>query len=256
MPDTLFRRAVRRLRHGLSALAEPLLVLAVMVISTSAIAQPFYIPSDSMEPTLAIGDYLVATKYSYGYSRYSLPFDLAPASSQRLFGKMPARGDVVVFRLPRDSKVNYVKRVVGLPGDRVRMQSGRLYLNGEMLSLARDGGDLVEFGDGRTRMAARFRETLPGGRSYEIYKLRWDGPLDDTAEITVPQGYYFMMGDNRDDSLDSRVAASDGGVGLVPEENLMGKARVVLGSYDFLNAARPARWLAAIRPERALTNIE
>ena len=238
------------------ALAEPALIIAIMVISTSAIAQPFYVPSGSMEPTLAIGDYLVATKYSYGYSRYSLPFDIGPASSQRLFGKSPARGDVVVFRVPSDPKVNYVKRVIGLPGDRVQMRGGHLILNGKAVPLTWDGEGAVKFGDGRNRIAARYRETLPGGKTHVIYKMRWDAPLDDTVEYKVPAGHYFMMGDNRDDSLDSRVAAEEGGVGFVPDENLVGRARVVLGSYDFLNAGLPAQWLTALRPRRSLTEIE
>jgi signal peptidase I len=245
-----------RLRAGLRALAEPLLILAIMVISTSAIAQPFYVPSGSMEPTLAIGDYLVATKYSYGYSRYSLPFDFGPASRQRLFAHMPARGDVVVFRVPGNPKVNYVKRVIGLPGDRVQMRGGHLILNGRAVPLAPDGEGVVEFGNGRGLTTARFRETLPGGRVHTIYKMRWDGPLDDTVEYRVPSGHYFMMGDNRDDSLDSRVPVDEGGVGFVPDENLVGRARLVVASYDFLNMGWPARWLTALRPRRALTQIE
>ena len=245
-----------RLRICLRALAEPVLVLAIMVVSTSAIAQPFYIPSGSMEPTLSIGDYLVATKYSYGYSRYSLPFDLGPASRRRLFGQMPARGDVVVFRVPGNPKINYVKRVIGLPGDRVRMRGGRLILNGKLVPLTADGAGDVEFGNGESRAVARYRETLPGGKSHAIYKMRWDGPLDDTREYQVPPGHYFMMGDNRDDSLDSRVPVEEGGVGFVPDENLVGRARAVVASYDFLNAGWPARWFTALRPGRALTGIE
>ena len=256
MAANLTRGLTSRLRASLRSLAEPLLVLTIMMVSTTAIAQPFYIPSGSMEPTLAIGDYLVATKFSYGYSRYSLPFDLAPASERRLFGRMPDRGDVVVFRVPGNPKVNYVKRVIGLPGDRVRMRGGRLILNGKTVPLTHDGSGVVEFGNGRGMTAARYRETLPGAKDHVIYKIRWDGPLDDTPEFRVPVGHYFMMGDNRDDSLDSRVPVDAGGVGFVPDENLVGRARMVLGSYDFLNAAWPVRWLTALRPERAVTRVE
>jgi len=245
-----------RLRAGLAGLAEPLLIAGAVLISTSAIAQPFYVPSGSMEPSLAIGDYLMVTKYSYGYSRYSVPFDLAPASDTRLFERMPARGDVAVFRVPGHPKLNYIKRVIGLPGDRIQMRRGHLVINGQQLPLAADGEGMVEFGDGQEAPVARYRETLPGGVDHVVYKMRWDGPLDDTEEFTVPPGHLFMMGDNRDDSLDSRVAVRDGGVGFVPMENLVGKARWVLGSYDYLNMGLPANWITALRTERMFSRIE
>lgn len=254
--EHMFRTTIAWMRAGFAGLIEPLLVIAAVTISTSAIAQPFYVPSGSMEPSLAIGDYLMVTKYSYGYSRYSVPFDLAPASDTRLFGRLPARGDVVVFRLPAHSKIAFVKRVIGLPGDRVRMQGGHLIINGRALPLVSDGEGVVEFGDGHAAPVARYRETLPGGADHVVYKMRWDGPLDDTGEVTVPPGHLFMMGDNRDDSLDSRVAIADGGVGFVPMENLVGKARWVLGSYDYLNMGLPANWITALRTERMFTRIE
>jgi signal peptidase I len=244
-----------RLQPLLRFLIEPFFIFAAVFISTSAIAQPFYIPSGSMEPTLAIGDYLVVTKYSYGYSRYSLPLGIGPAAKERLLGSLPRRGDVIVFRLPRDPKVNLIKRVIGLPNDRVQMKDGRLYINGRIVPMKRDGDGDVEFGDGRNLKVARFTETLPGGVAHLIYKMRWDGELDNTPELIVPTGHIFVMGDNRDDSLDSRVAMSDGGVGFVPVENLVGKARVVLGSYDFLNMGRPAKWLAALRTDRTFSMI-
>jgi len=227
-----------------------------MMVSTTAIAQPFYVPSGSMEPTLAIGDYLMVTKYSYGYSRYSVPLDLAPASDTRLFERLPERGDVAVFRVPSHPKVSYIKRVIGLPGDRIQMRGGHLFVNGQEARLTAGGEAMVEFGDGHSAPVARYHETLPGGVDHIVYKMRWNGPLDDTQEFTVPPGHLFMMGDNRDDSLDSRVAAEDGGVGFVPMENLVGKARWVLGSYDYLNMGLPTGWLAALRTERTLSRIE
>jgi signal peptidase I len=252
----LVRGAVARMRAGIGDAAELLVVIGVMLVSTSAIAQPFYVPSGSMEPTLAIGDYLVVTKYSYGYSRYSVPFDLAPASDTRLFGHMPGRGDVAVFRVPNNPKVSYIKRVIGLPGDTIQMRGGHLYLNGQAVPLAREADGKIEFGDGHDAPVARYRERLPGGASHIVYKMRWNGPLDDTPVFTVPAGHLFMMGDNRDDSLDSRVAPSEGGVGFVPMENLVGKAQWVLGSYDFLNMGLPANWITAFRTERVMNRIE
>jgi signal peptidase I len=244
-----------RVRSLMRFLIELFFIFAAVFLSTSAIAQPFYVPSGSMEPTLAIGDYLVVTKYSYGYSRYSLPFDFGLVASGRLLSSLPNRGDVIVFRLPRDTKVNLIKRVIGLPNDRIQMRDGCLYINRKMVPIRRDGDGGVEFGDGREMQAARYEETLPGRVAHPIYKFRWNGDLDNTQEFTVPPGHIFAMGDNRDDSLDSRVAMRDGGVGFVPVENLVGKARAVVGSYDFLNMGWPTGWLTALRSDRSFTVI-
>ncbi len=242
----------KKLRAVLDWLAEPALVGAVMVCATTAIAQPFYVPSGSMEPTIQIGDALLGSKFAYGYSRYSLPYGVGPDADGRLFGRLPRRGDVVVFRLPRDPTITYVKRVVGLPGDHVQMIQGRLFINGVAVPLKRAGTGQVEEEDGRHRAIARYIETLPGGESHPIFKSGWDGPLDNTAEVVVPKGHVFMMGDNRDNSLDSRVAARDGGVGMVPLENLVARADITLGSVDYLNATTPLDWLSSIRLSRFL----
>ena len=162
---------------------------------------------------------------------------------------------MIVFRVPNNPKVNYVKRVIGLPGDRVAMRGGRLFLNGRIVPEQSLGQARVEFGDGHFESVESYREALPGA-SHIIYKLPRGSFLDNTEEFRVPEGHLFMMGDNRDDSLDSRVAASEGGVGYVPLENLVGKARWVVGSYDFLNAVRPAAWLSAFRTDRILQQVE
>ena len=236
-------------------IAEPLAVLIVVFSATTAIAQPFYVPSGSMEPTLAIGDALIGNKFAYGYSRYSLPLALGPKSDTRLFSHLPKRGDVAVFRLPRDPSITYVKRVIGLPGDRIQMVHGRLVLNGKTVPLSGAQTASVENEDGSLAPVIRYSETLPGGITHPILKLGWDGALDNTEVFTVPAGHLFMMGDNRDNSLDSRVPAASGGVGFVPMENLMARADVTIGSYDFLNMKGPASWPGLVRLSRFLRAI-
>jgi signal peptidase I len=232
------------------AVAETLLVVALVFVSNAALAQPFYVPSGSMEPTLQIGDAVIGSKFPYGYSRYSLPFGAGPKSETRLFGHVPKRGDVVVFRLPRDPDVTYVKRVIGLPGDHLQMRHGRLILNGRVVPLTPDGTASDEAPNGEGVVSARFTESLPGGVKHPVFKWGWDGPLDNTRTFVVPAGHVFMMGDNRDNSLDSRVDAVDGGVGYVPMENLVARADLVVGSYDFLNMHGMASWPGLVRLSR------
>jgi signal peptidase I len=233
-----------------------LLIIALVLLSRAVVAETFYVPSGSMEPTLEIGDDLITTKFAYGYSRYSMPFTLGPASSTRLFERLPQRGDVVVFRLPRDPEQTYVKRVIGLPGDRVQVIAGHLLINGEALPLRAAGTGQMELQDGRRLTAGRFIETLPDGREHPIFKLGWNGPMNDTGVYEVPPGHLFMMGDNRDNSLDSRVSPDSGGVGFVPVENLIGRADVILGSWDFPIMRQPVwTWLSGLRANRFLAGI-
>ena len=189
--------------------------------------EPFNIPSGSMIPTLLVGDYLFVSKYSYGYSRFSLPLS-PPLFSGRIFGHPPERGDVAVFKLPRDTSVDYIKRIIGLPGDRIQMIHGQLFINGTQVQ--RDPiGDYVADGDGPKMLLKEYVETLPGGRRHDILKASDDQPLDNTQEYKVPDGYVFAMGDNRDNSLDSRVQNA---VGFIPMENLVGRAEFIFFSVD------------------------
>jgi len=229
-------------------------IIAIVLLTKTVAAEAYYVPSGSMLPSLLIGDQLLVTKFPYGYSRYSLPVPLAPASTERLLGKLPTRGDVVVFRLPRDPNQTYVKRVVGLPGDRVQMRGGRLWLNGEMVVLRRAGFGEMET-DGGVATAPRYVETL-GGREHAIFKLSSDGPLDNTQEFVIGRDQLFVMGDNRDDSVDSRLSPVAGGVGLVPVENLVGRVDAILGSWDPIVRHDPVwTWPAGLRLSRFFSRV-
>jgi signal peptidase I len=203
-----------------------LLALALLIGFRAFLYQPFNVPSGAMQPTLLIGDYFVAAKYAYGYGRYSIP-GAAPLFTGRIFAAQPRYGDVVVFRLPRDPSTEYVKRVVGLPGDRVQMIHGLLHINGAPVNRERIDDFIETDASGRTTRGKQWRETLPNGASYVTLDLVDEGFYDNTDVYTVPSGHYFMMGDNRDNSLDSRVLAR---VGYVPFENLIGRAERIVFS--------------------------
>jgi signal peptidase I len=219
--------------------------LLIAIVIRTLLFQPFSIPSGSMRPTLLEGDYLFVTKWAYGYSRHSMPFSPNLFSGRILFSE-PKRGDVVVFKFPPNPSVDYIKRLVGLPGDRIQVKDGLLYINDVAVPREKvgqiDNPDITEV----NRPVDVYRETLPNGVSYDTLDIDPNSIGDNTREFTVPAGHYFMMGDNRDNSADSRF-----NVGFVPVENLVGRANYIF--FSIAGGASPLeiwRWPSELRLDR------
>ncbi|MCJ8138482.1 signal peptidase I [Falsirhodobacter halotolerans] len=229
--------------------------------------QPFWIPSGSMKDTLLVGDFLFVNKMAYGYSKYSCPFAMCPISG-RVFERAPERGDVVVFRHPVNN-TDFIKRLIGLPGDTVQMRNGQLILNGQPVPQVPDGtfeeiyerqGPLGQYprcenapvGEGGVCTLSRFTETLPNGVSHDVLNIDDNGFADNTQEMTVPPGHYFFMGDNRDNSEDSRFSQAVGGVGMVPAEYLVGRADRII----FSSAGRSLFYFWTWRADRFFKAVE
>ena len=194
-------------------------ILIALVIRTF-LFQPFFIPSSSMEPTLLVGDRIFVSKFSYGYSRYSFPFGI-PVLNKRILFNEPKRGDVVVFKTPDSEKIDYIKRLLGLPGDKIQMINGDLFINGESVIRKKLREDNKILKNGRIINVDVYKESLQNKKSFETYSYLEDGPGDNTQMFIVPEGHYFMLGDNRDNSKDSRF------IGPIPKENLVGKAQII-----------------------------
>lgn len=229
-----------------------LAVCLALVIRTFAF-EPFNIPSGSMIPTLLVGDYLFVSKYSYGYSRYAFPFDLVQFEG-RMFPSEPERGDVAVFRQPKRPSIDYIKRIVGLPGDRIQVKEGILYINSTPVIRDRIGISQVEDSFGRLGNFNYYKEILPNGKEHNIIERSDEERHDNTPVFVVPEGHFFAMGDNRDNSQDSRVMRE---VGFVPMQNLVGKAQFIFFSTDGSgDITKFWQWPEAIRWERIFQSID
>ena len=275
-PDTADRKESSRLAkqksggatHELIELGKTIFyALLIAFVLRVVLFQPFTIPSESMEPTLLKGDYIIVSKWAYGWSRHSIPFS-PPLGHGRLFGREPRRGDIIVFKLPRNPAEDYIKRVIGLPGDRIQVVHGQVVLNGRPIPHA-PAGQGIEQTAFTSFPVAQLRETLPSGKTYLTYSYGQDGPADNTGVYTVPKNCYFMMGDNRDNSVDSRFdpgdvpageaacgwnhdvdrfISPDLGVGFLPAEDLEGRADIILFSWrPGVSLFEPWTWLTDAR---------
>ncbi len=240
--------------RGSSGLAETVKTIVYAIIIALIIRtffyEPFSIPSGSMIPTLLVGDYLFVSKFSYGYSRYSLPLGM-PLFTGRVMFTPPHRGDVVVFKLPKDPSIDFIKRIIGLPGDHVQMKDGVLYINDQPVKRDRIG---VYQDPASGATYTEYMETLPGGYQHPIIKLPGTYTLDNTPVFTVPPDHYFMMGDNRDNSSDSRDPSS--GVGYVPAENIVGRAVFLFFSTNgYAHWWEIWDWPFTVRYDRLFTSL-
>ena len=227
--------------------------LIIALVIRTFLFQPFNIPSGSMKATLLVGDYLFVSKYTYGFSKYSLPLSPPVFSGRIPSDWLPQRGDVVVFRLPKDPSTDYIKRVIGLPGDKIQVIDGVVSINGEPVKHER-APDFVETEEGTHEAPVkRWKDTLPNGVSFFTLDLVDNGFADNTQVYTVPPDHYFMMGDNRDNSTDSRVLSA---VGYVPYENIIGKAQIIFFSIrDGAHAWEVWRWPWTVRWSRLFSII-
>ena len=226
--------------------------IIIAVLIRTFLFEPFKIPSGSMYPNLYVGDFLFVSKYTYGYSKHSLPFSI-PLFSGRIWADEPKVGDVVVFKYPQDNRTDFIKRIIGLPGDKIKLIKGRLYINGEVLNRDEKDNFIIRNDFGYAERFHQYEETLPNNVVHKILEVSDEETEDNFKEVTVPDNSYFVMGDNRDRSDDSRIH-----VGFVPFENLVGKARFLFFSYDPQEGAwyKPWTWGKKIRWRRLFSKIK
>ncbi len=231
-----------------------LIAFLLALIFRSLFFEPFHIPSGSMKNTLRIGDYLFVSKFSYGYSRYSFPFGLPNFDGRILEFKKPERGDIVVFRLPKNPRIDFIKRIMGMPGDKIQVKDGIVFINGTALKREQLPNETDYDEHNIAKSIPAFAETLPEGKVIHILKELTHGPADDTPIYEVPEGHYFMMGDNRDNSRDSRYLNE---VGYVPEQNIVGPAAMIFFSSDgSASVSDPTSWFTSLRGFRFFKLVE
>ena len=225
------------------------LAVFIALLIRSFVAEPFNIPSGSMKPNLLVGDFIFVTKWSYGYSKHSLPFSI-PLIPKKIFSNIPNRGDIVVFKTPEDNRTDYIKRVIGLPGDKIRVTNGEIYLN-ENKILRKKLNDFIDNDKNafikRIRKYVEYHDDL----TFEVLDIMDDGIADNTKLFLVPKGHFFVMGDNRDNSQDSRFKT----VGFIPIENLVGKARFIFFSLENSRFLQIWKWPKSIRGNRIFKKI-
>ncbi|HEY4029668.1 MAG TPA: signal peptidase I [Caulobacteraceae bacterium] len=244
-PSTRSRATNELVEVGKTVFYALLIALVLRVL----LFQPFTIPSASMEPTLLEGDYIIVSKYSYGFSKHSIPLS-PPIFNGRILFHAPQRGDVIVFKLPRDNKTDYIKRLIGLPGDHIQVRKGVVFVNNRPIAQTPQGQTTIDLGGFMTK-ADVIREKMSNGRTFLTYSVDPSQPPENTDVFVVPEGNYFFMGDNRDNSLDSRFPKENDGVGFVPAENLEGKAQIILLSWNKgASLFKPWTWVLDARGSR------
>lgn len=222
----------------------------IALLIRSFVAEPFNIPSGSMKPNLLVGDFIFVSKWSYGYSRHSLPFSI-PIIPGKIFSSQPNRGDVVVFKTPQDNRTDYIKRVIGIPGDKIKLVSGEISINGNKI-LRKKKGDFIDNDIGVSNKRVRMYEEYHENTSFEILDIMDNSIADNTETFIVPDDHFFVMGDNRDNSQDSRFKT----VGFIPSKNLVGKARFIFFSLENSRFLEIWKWPKAIRGNRVLKTIK
>ena len=235
----------------ISNLKSILIAVFIALVIRSLIAEPFNIPSGSMKPNLLVGDFIFVSKWSYGYSKHSFPFSI-PIIPGKIFSKMPHRGDVVVFKTPQDNRTDYIKRVIGLPGDKILIRQGNIILNDKLIYRKKIEDFIDTDKNSSIKRIRKYKEYL-FDKEIEVLDITDDGIVDNTQQFSVPEGYFFVMGDNRDNSQDSRFINT---VGFIPIENLVGKARFIFFSLENSRFLQIWKWPKAIRTERLFKTIQ
>jgi len=227
------------------------LAVFIALIIRSFFAEPFNIPSGSMKPNLLVGDFIFVSKWSYGFSKHSLPFSI-PLIPKKIFSKLPQRGDVVVFKTPQDNRTDYIKRVIGLPGDRIKIIGGKIIINDNLIKRKRTNDFIDTDKNSSIKRIRKYKEYF-FDKEIEVLDIMDQGIVDDTQLYIVPKGHFFVMGDNRDNSQDSRFTNI---VGYIPIENLIGKAQFIFFSLENSRFLQLWKWPKAIRTERLFMQIQ